>query len=93
MQTFIHGFAAFAMTMTKGEITCNKQVNNTFPLTLYQTNPTFNDPGKVITAHFVWQLIELEEFPKQQFSDSFKLKEFEDINLKYDENGRKFFKR
>ena len=32
-------------------------------------------------------------FPKRQILDSFKLKEFADDNLKFDENGRKFSKR
>ena len=31
-------------------------------------------------------------FPKQQISDSSKLKEFADDNFKFDENGRKFSK-
>ena len=31
--------------------------------------------------------------PKQQILDSSKLKEFADDNSKFDENGRKFFKR
>ena len=34
-----------------------------------------------------------ELFPKQQILDSFKLKEFADINFKVDENGRQFSKR
>ena len=32
-------------------------------------------------------------FPKRQIIDSSKLKEFADDNFKYDENGRKYFKR
>ena len=32
----------------------------------------------------------LEPFPKQQTSDSSKLKQFADDNFKFDENGRKF---
>ena len=31
-------------------------------------------------------------FPKQQILDSFKLKEFADNNIKFDENGKMFFK-
>ena len=34
-----------------------------------------------------------DPFPKRQILDSFKLKEFEDNNIKFDENGRKFSKR
>ena len=33
-----------------------------------------------------------EHFPKWQILDSSKLKEFEDHNFKFDENGRKFSK-
>ena len=35
----------------------------------------------------------LFNFPKQQTLDSSKTKEFADDNYKFDENGRKFFKR
>ena len=31
-------------------------------------------------------------FPKRQFLDSPKLKEFADDNVKFDQNGKKFFK-
>ena len=34
-----------------------------------------------------------QSFPKQQILDSSKLKEFANHNFKFDENGRKFFKR
>ena len=34
-----------------------------------------------------------QPFPKQQISDSSKLKQFADDNFNFDENGRKFSKR
>ena len=34
-----------------------------------------------------------QPFPKRQNLDSSKLKEFADDNFKFDENGRKFYKR
>ena len=38
-------------------------------------------------------LVKNKPFPKRQILDSFKLNEFADDNFKFDENGRKFFKR
>ena len=35
---------------------------------------------------------DIKPFSKRQILDSSKLKEFEDDNFKFDENGRKFFK-
>ena len=48
----------------------------------------------------MWRLVHIERIrlvnltvSKQQILDSSKLKEFTDDNFKFDENGRKFFKR
>ena len=39
-------------------------------------------------AQFMHTIL-INPFPKQQISDSSKLKEFAEVNFKFDENGRK----
>ena len=43
--------------------------------------------------HIIHHVDPLKPFPKRQILDLSKLKEFADDNFKFDENGRKFFRR
>ena len=52
------------------------------------THPTSNYNRIVLCVITI-----LQPFPKRQILDCSKLKEFADNNFKFDENGRKFFKR
>ena len=49
------------------------------------------DWSKILLFHK--GLRKLELFPKRQIVDNSKMTEFADNNFKFDENGRKFFKR